>query len=89
MLRAVDPQRKIEQTVSSPSNTVDFTAKITEWIAEIIKPNHELVDEAASRRAEAFVEIAGQEMAGVNTDPATGNFLGSIWNITADRQMDN
>lgn len=89
MLRAVDPQRKSEQQVSSPSNTVDFTAKIAEWVAEILKPNHELVDEAASRTAEAFVVVPGQEMAAVNTDPSNGASLGSVWNITGDQQMGN
>ncbi len=89
MLRALDPQRKVEQLVSSPSSTVNFTTKITEWVAEIMKPDHELVDEAASRTAEAFTAIAGQDMAGVNTDPGSGAFLGSVWNISADRQMRN
>ncbi len=89
MLRALDPQRKVEQLVNSPSSTVNFTTKITEWVAEIMKPNHELVDEAASRTAEAFTAIAGQDMAGVNTDPGSGAFLGSVWNISADRQMGN
>jgi hypothetical protein len=88
MLRAVDPQRKVEQTVSSPSNSVVFTDKIDAWVAEIRRPDHELVDEAASRTAEAFVAAAGG-MAGVNTDPASGSFLGSVWNITDDAQMTN
>ncbi len=88
MLRAVDPQRKIEQTVSTPSNSVTFADKVTEWVAEIQKPNHELVDEAASRTAGAFV-ATGSGMAGVNTDPAGGTFLGSVWNITDDAQMAN
>ena len=88
MLRAVDPQRKLEQTVSTPSNSVTFADKVTEWVAEIQKPNHELVDEAASRTAGAFV-ATGSDMAGVNTDPASGTFLGSVWNITDDAQMAN
>ena len=89
MLRALDPRRKIEQTVSSPSNTVTFADKITAWVGEIQKPNHELVDETASRTAEAFVAVAGQGMAGVNTDPASGNSLGSVWNISGDAVMTN
>jgi hypothetical protein len=53
---------------------------------EIIRPNHELVDEPASPAQERFVPASGS-MAGVTTDPATGSFLGSVWNITGDQQM--
>jgi hypothetical protein len=87
MVRALDPQRKIESTVSTPTQTVDFNSKIGTWVAEILKPNHELVDEPGSRAQEKFVSLPGVTMAGVNTDPATGNFLGSVWDITGDKQM--
>jgi hypothetical protein len=60
---------------------------VSDWWAEIIRPNHELVNEPASRAAESFVAVAGVTMAGVNTDPATGAFLGSVWDITHDAQM--
>ena len=86
MLRALDPQRKIESVVGGPGNAVDFAAKIQGWWTEILKPNHELVDEAASRTAEAFVATGGT-MAGVNSDPATGAFLGSVWDISGDQEM--
>jgi len=86
MLRAVDPQRKVEQKVSTPATTVIFATEIANWVDEILRPNHELVDEAASRTAGAFV-ATGSGMAGVNTDPATGAFLGTVWNITGDNQM--
>ncbi len=86
MMRALDPQRKIESTVASPSSPVSFTGEITTWWNEIVRPDHELVDEAASRTAGRFVPASGT-MAGVNTDPASGAFLGSVWDITGDQQM--
>jgi hypothetical protein len=86
MMRALDPQRKIESKVGTPAGPIDFVAQIGSWWTEILRPNHELVDEAASRTAESFVPAPGT-MAGVNTDPASGAFLGSVWNITGDRQM--
>jgi hypothetical protein len=86
MMRALDPQRKVESEVAAPSHPVDFNGRISEWWAEILRPDHELVDEAASRAAGQFV-AAGGTMAGVNTDPASGAFLGSVWSIPDDRQM--
>jgi hypothetical protein len=86
MMRALDPQRKIESTVAAPASPVDFNARISAWWTEILRPNHELVDEAASRTAERFVAAPGT-MAGVNTDPTSGAFLGSVWSITGDQQM--
>jgi hypothetical protein len=86
MLRALDPERKIESVVAAPSRPVDFGALVTGWWTEINKPDHELVDEAASRAAERFVPAPGT-MAGVNVDPASGASLGSVWNITGDGQM--
>lgn len=86
MMRALDPQRKIESEVAAPGHPVDFNARISHWMSEILRPDHELVDEAASRDAGAFVAGPGT-MAGINTDPATGDFLGSVWSIPDDRQM--
>ncbi|MFN2466998.1 MAG: DUF4157 domain-containing protein [Gaiellaceae bacterium] len=86
MMRALDPQRKIESEVAAPGHPVDFNGRISGWWGEIIRPDHELVDEAASRAAEVFVAAPGT-MAGVNTDPSTGAFLGSVWSLTDDRQM--
>jgi hypothetical protein len=87
MMRALDPQRKLESTVAPPSAPADyFTARVNTWWSEIIRPDHELVDEAASRTAERFVAAPGT-MAGVNTDPASGAILGAVWDITNDRQM--
>jgi hypothetical protein len=84
MMRALDSQSK----VGSPDAAVDFPGEISAWWDEIVKPDHELVDEAASRAAEAFVAAAGQ-MAGVNADPATGATLGSVWDITSEDEMSN
>jgi hypothetical protein len=86
MMRALDPQEKIERKVGSPASPADHTAQIGTWWAEILRPDHELVDEAASRTQEQFVAATGT-MAGVNTDPGTGTFLGSVWNINGDTQM--
>lgn len=86
MMRALDPQRWIENKVGTPGNAVNFTTEISNLWAQIILPNHELVDEAASRAQGIFVAASGN-MAGVNTDPATGDFLGSVWDITNDQQM--
>jgi len=47
------------------------------------------VDEAASATAESFVAQSGVTMAGVNEDPATGNSLGTVWNIDGDNPMMN
>jgi len=87
MMRALDPQRKIESTVSTSGQAVNFNSQISTWWSEILRPHHELVDEAASREQERFVDVPGVTMAGVNVDPDTGDVLGSVWNITNDRQM--
>lgn len=87
MMRALDPQKVIERTVSTPSNTVNFNTKLATLRTEILAPNHELVDEAASASQERFVEVAGQSMAGVNTDPGSGAFLGNVWNIRGNQPM--
>jgi hypothetical protein len=87
MMRALDPQKVIERTVSTPSNTVNFNTKLTDLQTEILKPNHELVDEAASASQERFVEVAGASMAGVNTNPDTNAFLGNVWDITGNQPM--
>lgn len=87
MMRALDPQRKIESTVSTPGQAVNFNSQISTWWSEILRPIHELVDEAASREQERFVAVPGATMAEINTDPDTGDILGSVWNITNDRHM--
>ncbi|MGH2538029.1 MAG: DUF4157 domain-containing protein, partial [Candidatus Promineifilaceae bacterium] len=87
MMRALDPQRVIERTVSTPSNTVDFAAKLSDLQTEILEPNHEIVDEAKSRREEEFAATAGQTMAGINTSPDTGAFLGNVWDIPGNAPM--
>ncbi len=87
MMRALDPQRKVESSVSTPSQTVKFADQIKGWWAEIKKPNHELVDEAASKSAGSFQTVSGQSMSGVNTNPDTNAFLGNVWNITQDQKM--
>jgi hypothetical protein len=53
-------------------------------MTEIHKPNHEIVDEAASEAARRFV-ATGQTMAAVNQDPGRGAFLGTLWDITNDQ----
>jgi hypothetical protein len=87
MMRALDPRRLTENTVSTPSSPVVFATRINDLWTEITRPNHELVDEAASRAAGSFVAVPGATMAGVNTDPATGASLGSVWDITHDTEM--
>lgn len=86
MIRALDPPKLLEKSISSATTTVDFATRMTTLMDEIREPDHELVDEAASATAEEFVAGAGT-MAGVNEDPATGAFLGSVWDITNDTQM--
>lgn len=88
MIRALDPPKLLEKTISSATTTVNFSTRLSTLMSEILEPNHELVDEAQSAANEEFVAAAG-EMAGVNTDPASGAFLGSVWNITGDDQMTN
>ena len=85
MLRALDPQRRVENLVATPSHPVNYQQRMSAWWTEILRPDHELVDEAASREQGQFVALSGATMAGVNTDPATGASLGTVWNITADR----
>jgi hypothetical protein len=87
MLRAVDPQKVIERTVSTPSNTADFAAKLEDLRTEIMAPYHEIVDEAESARQVRFVAVAGETMAGINTNPDTGDFLGNVWDITGNAPM--
>lgn len=85
--RALDPRRMLEATVSTPSRPIVFRDVIHTLMTEIHKPNHEIVDEAASKAAGQFVATAGQKMAAVNQDPASGAFLGTLWDITNDTPL--
>lgn len=89
MMRALDPERKIEKKVSAPGHTVNFSRLLTTWQNEILAPDHEIVDEAESEEQEEFIAVDGETMAGINTDPDTGENLGAVWNISANRQMGN
>lgn len=85
--RALDPRRLLESTVSTPSGPVTFRDKIQGLLAEIRKPNHEIVDETASKAAGSFVAVSGQTMAAVNQDPASGAYLGALWDLTHDKSL--
>ncbi len=87
MMRALDPEKLIEDRVSAPGHTLNHADLLTTWRTEILRPNHEIVDEAASAEQEAFMET-GETMAGVNED-TSGTVLGSVWNITGDAEMTN
>lgn len=87
MMRALDPQRKIESTVATPGHSVNFNTRISGWCDEILEPYHQLVNEEASREQGEFVALSGVEMADINEDPDTGVFLGAVWDITGDRSM--
>jgi hypothetical protein len=87
IVRALDPRRVLESSVSTPSNPVTFGDKIHALLGEIRKPNHELVDEVASTAAGTFVPVSGKTMAAVNQNPASGASLGALWDITHDRQL--
>ncbi|MEW6233201.1 MAG: DUF4157 domain-containing protein [Chloroflexota bacterium] len=89
MVRALDPQLKLEELVSTPKHPVNFTQQLKQRLKEIMAPDHHIVDEAQSQAQEKFVPRDGpDEMYGVNYDEA-GNFLGSAWNISDDREMTN
>ena len=87
IVRALDPRRVLENSVSTPSNPVSFKDKIHALLTEIRKPNHELVDEAASKAAGSFVPVSGKTMAAINRDPASGASLGALWDLTHDGQL--
>ncbi len=87
IVRALDPRRVLESVVSTPSSPVIFSDKIHGLSAEIQKPVHEIVDEAASRAAGRFVPVAGKTMAAINQDPAGGGSLGALWDLTHDRPL--
>jgi hypothetical protein len=87
IVRALDPRRVLENSVSTPSKPVIFKDKIHALLGEIKKPNHELVDEAASKAAGSFVPISGKTMAAINRDPASGASLGALWDLTHDQQL--
>lgn len=91
MVRALDPEKKIENKVSAPGHTENFNSLLTTWRSEIMEavPTHDLVDEAASEEQEEFVAIGGETMAGINTNPDTGDNLGAVWNISSDSPMGN
>jgi len=89
MMSALEPEKMIEKKVSAPGHTLNQNTILSTWETEILEPNHEIVDEQASTEAEEFVAESGNTMAGVNTDPGSGAFLGSIWNITGDAVMTN
>jgi hypothetical protein len=87
IVRALDPRRLLESSVSTPSNPVTFRDKIHGLSTEIQKPVHEIVDEAASRAAGRFVPVSGTTMAAINQDPAGGGSLGALWDLTHDRPL--
>ena len=87
MVRAVDPRKVLEKKVSAPGHSFNFSRKVRALLREILRPNHEIVDEAASATAESFVAQAGVTMADINEDPTTGASLGSVWNITGNTVM--
>lgn len=89
MVRALDPRKVLEKKVSAPGHTFSFNSKVSTLISEILRPNHEIVDESASATAEVFTAQSGVTMAGVNEDPATGSILGTVWNIHGDAPMSN
>lgn len=89
MLTALDPRKVLERKVSAPGHAINFNTTTRTLIREILRPNHEIVDQAASAAAESFVAQPGVTMAGVNEDPANGSNLGTVWNIHADRGMTN
>ncbi len=89
MMSALEPEKMIEKKVSAPGHTLNHNTILSTWETEILEPNHEIVDEQASTDAEEFVAETGNTMAGVNTDPGSGAFLGSIWNISGDAEMTN
>ncbi len=78
MVRALDPRRVMESTVSTPSNKVTYANRIHDLVTEIQKPNHELVDEAVSRAQGRFVPVSGKSMAAVNQDPNSNADLGAL-----------
>jgi hypothetical protein len=86
MVRALDPRRILEAAVSTPSTPIVFRDVIHNLMDEIHKPNHEIVDEAASKAGRRFVATGGT-MAGVNQDPGSAAFLGTLWDITNDRSL--
>lgn len=85
MLRAVDPARKIESVVATPSAPVNPVTVIDGWLQEILAPDHGIVDEAASRVAGAFVGT-GDNMRDINQD-SSNNPIASIWSIDADDEL--
>jgi len=87
MVEAVDPRRLLESSVATPSQPIDFRDKLHQLTGEIKKPEHELVDKAASKAAGQFVPVSGATMAPVNVDPDTNAHLGAVWDITHDRAM--
>lgn len=87
MLRALNPQRKIEAKVRTPSVSVNFNRLLRTWRTQILAPNHEIVDEDLSAENERFEAVPGETMFGVNQDETTGERLGMVWNITGEAVM--
>jgi hypothetical protein len=89
LMRAIDPQRKLEEMVWTPQKKVNFTGETTRRMNEFKKPNHHLVNEAASKEQEKFVASGGaNDMHPVDVDD-TGKSLGTTWNITGKAPMGN
>lgn len=90
-MEALDPQKIMERTVSTPSSTINFSQKVKNLMNDIKKSGetHKIVDKDKSAQQEQLVVVSGKKMAGINEDPNTGKSLGNIWNLQDGKPMRN
>ena len=88
--RALDPIKFGESLVQLPGATIKFTDTLQARANAIINaaPTHDVVDESATRTANALKFKAGLKILGVNLDD-TGNVIGPVWNPTRQGELTN
>ncbi len=88
--RALDPIKFGESLVQLPGATIKFTDTLQARANAIINaaPTHDVVDESATRAANALKFKAGLKILGVNLDD-TGNVIGPVWNPTRQAELTN
>src|SRR6266852_5656517 len=88
--RALDPIKFGESLVQLPGAAIKFPDTLQARANAIINaaPTHDVVDESATRTANALKFKAGLKILGVNLDD-TGNVIGPVWNPTRQAELTN
>lgn len=89
-LRALEPAKFAEALVRVPGASLDFGTEVQARITAILSVGreHYVVDEDATRSANAIRQVGGEHIPDCNAD-ANGTTIAPVWNPTAHRQLGN